>query len=475
MTKRRKHVDNVQKPQVAEGAEIFTGVMSSGYRTFVQPRIDAQLVEQYSQNAILADPVRNLKRQMFRGEAQFTVNDENGEEDPLLSKALQGLGVKLDVFNKAQWVFNDSIFGGCSVFSIGWETVDVKIDGRPVAMESPVEIRHLPWNSFWQSPVGYVNTYNPVMPGIVVDEMQNIHVFQSFDTLQKPPARTAPGMYNVVEIENFTIIKDPSTPDPAGSADCLPLIPVITAYNHANNAENQRMNRVGAPLIFPYVEKITASNKAYVEAFTQKWGKDTGFILTEGMSLLDPHITDTMSAAERMIYLKKLVDSYFNPSTPLAQTEGTSIGGTDAGATELLQTYVNNTLTWIEDGFEAIFQLLLDKNGYEGYTAIVAFPKVVSRNDQQITAELDLLARNGAILKNEMRVRAPNLNLSRIDAPEWDQPPEPATPVMNIHGVGNVGGLPPKVARPEIKRTESGLEDIIDDLAQDVIDLLPKD
>ena len=166
----------------AQGSAVYAGSLTTGFQRFGQPRINTQLIAQYQQDAILADPVKNLKRLMFRGEPEYAVYDANDDEDVGLSKAAQFIGTQLiEVFAKAQWCFHDRVYGGCTVFSFGWDKIDIQVGDKKVEMIAPIECRHLPWNSFWQQPPGYMTVYNPIMPGIVVDRTMKVHVFQAID------------------------------------------------------------------------------------------------------------------------------------------------------------------------------------------------------------------------------------------------------------------------------------------------------
>ena len=473
----------------AQGSEVYAGTLTTGFNRFGMPRINTQIIAQYEQNAVLADPVRNLKRLMFKDEPTYTVYGPDGTEEAVLSQVAENLGTQINLYAKAQWCFHDRVFGGCTVFSCGWEKAPVRIGDKDVEMTIPKEVRHLPWNSFWQQPPGYMTVYNPIMPGIVVDREMKTHVFQAIDQFVDlgSVGGTQSGLYHLVEIwprhpkegtseaadlaswlasptmnkrpeltgpTCFKIVKDPSAQDPAGLPDCLPLIPLVAMYDHANQAENQRMNRVGAPLIFPYVEKLTANNKQYMEAFIAKWGKDTGFLMTDGMTLLDPHITDTAVAADRMSYLKDLISSYFNPGTPLKQaTGGNSLGKSDTPAADMINGYINNTLSWIEDGFEDIFDETWELNGYHGYTTKIEFPRASQKNDTQIATELDTLAKYGQITGNEMRTLMPNLDLPedeqfagavKVQAPKGTLPD-----AMPPQAAGSVGNLQNPVQKTE--------------------------
>ena len=210
------------------------------------------------------------------------------------------------------------------------------------------------------------------------------------------------------------------------------------------------MNRVGAPLIFLKVDKLTTQNAPYIQAFTQKWGKDTGFILPEkDWEIVDPHIHDTNVAMERMAYLRDLINSYFNPGTALRQATGAnSLGKSMSPAADMINAYVNNTLAWIEDGFEDIFNEWLDLNGYKakGYYCTIEFPRLTNKNDEQITADIGMLGKFGAITPNEMRSSVASISLPALDDPKYDEPVQVQIPQGTVPTEAapqyNPGGTP---------------------------------
>jgi len=135
---------------------------------------------------------------------------------------------------KASWI--DIMSHGCSVKSAGY----VFRNGR----YEIDEIRDLPAISFRQPPRDpgmFTSPPNPLMPGIIWDTKEKrVRAYQTVD-----------GSLTMQELRNFAIIRDPSTPFPAGRAYCLPAYHVIGAIDHANKAADQQVHRVGAPPHLP--------------------------------------------------------------------------------------------------------------------------------------------------------------------------------------------------------------------------------
>ena len=90
---------------------------------------------------------------------------------------------------------------------------------------------------------------NPLMPGVVWDvKEKRVRVFQTLDDTLA-----------LHELKNFTIIRDPSTPFPAGRAYCLPAYHVIGAIDHANKAAERLLFRVGHSVLTSDQGRIIAT------------------------------------------------------------------------------------------------------------------------------------------------------------------------------------------------------------------------
>ena len=170
---------------------------------------------------------------------------------------------------------------------------------------------------------------------------------------------------------------------------------------------------------------------------------------------LNPNITESASAIERMNYIKDLINSYFNPATPLGQaTGGSSMGRSDAGASEMMNNYINNILAWIEDAFERLFNEMLEINGYKDYHCEIYFPRASNRADSQITADLTLLSNKGAITLNELRKSTPAIQFPEVtDNPAFNEP----IPVgsQNPFSGGFPGASPVGNVQAPVKKTDA--------------------
>lgn len=435
--KNHKPINNVSQPapakkQEAEGSEVYS---SSGFK-FVSPKIDTKLIEQYSDNALLAEPLKNIKDLVFTSYEDHptpwvTIKDPEGNIDDDLSKQGQQIAKVCDFYNAHITAFMDEEKGGCSVWSPGWGTID------GVTGVCPVELRNLPWNSFRDLPMGFYDTYNDIMPGIVLDQNTGaVRIFQKKDDRSNPVeiVQTAP-------LPSWLIVRDPTTPKPAGKAGCLPVVSLITKYNHADHAMDQKMNRIGAPIAIPLAD-ITKANKDFWEGFTGKWGKDTVFVLPKGTEFADLKLAENSTAEDRLAWLKKRIDGFYNPAT-FVQKDGNTIGGSDSGAASMVNKRTVSTLSQLESGLgEVLLQIWLDINGFIGYTPEVRFPRPETQNDQQVLNEITEANKNGHISRTEARQKYPNLDLPELTPEEeakMDAEYEKRKPQQSLFGANPFG------------------------------------
>ena len=409
----RKQINNVSQPgatikQEAEGSDVFT----SGGLKWAAPRIDTKLIEQYSDNALLAEPLKNLKDVIFTNYEDHptpwvTVKDPDGNIDDDLSKQGQQIAKVCDFYNAHITAFMDEEKGGCSVWSPGWGTID------GVTGICPVELRNLPWNSFRDMPAGFSDTYNDIMPGIVIDpNTKEVRIFQ-----KKDDRSIAAEIVQTKPLPSWLIVRDPASPKPAGKPGCLPVIQLITKYNHADHAMDQKMNRVAAPSATPLAD-ITKANKDFWEGFTKRWGKDTVFVLPKGTEFADMHLSENTTAEDRLTLLKKRIDGFYNPSTFL-QKEGSSISASDTGAMSMINKRTVSTLSQLESGLgEVLLQIWLDINGFIGYSAECRYPRPETQDDAQTLAEIAEANKNGQINRTEARQKYPNLDLPELTPEE---------------------------------------------------------
>jgi hypothetical protein len=418
--KHRKPVNAVNNIQpVQPGAKISqepvgTEVFTSSSFKWVWPRVDTKLIEDYADNALLAEPLKNCVELIFTSHEDHptpwvTVKDPEGNIDDELSKQGQQIAKVCEFYPAHIRAFYDQELGGCSVWSPGWGTID------GVTGICPVELRNLPWNSFRELPTGFMDVYNDIMPGIVIDKSTNeVRIFQKQDDRSTPVE-----ILQTPNLPSWIIVRDPVTPKPSGKPGCLPVLTLITNYNYADKAWNQKMNRIASPILMLQIQTaLTAKIEEYAKNVVQKWGKDTGFLLTKDMLPVDPHLVESQTAEERLAWLQKRINSYYNPASFL-QREGNSIGGADTGAERLINNRTVSVLSRLENGLgETLLNIWLNVNGFVGYSAEVRYPRPDTKNDTQTLAEITEANRNGQISRIEARELYPNLDLPELTPEE---------------------------------------------------------
>lgn len=429
--KTRKPVQNVAgKPsQKAEGTETISG----GSNRWVAPVITTAKIREIEENSLLKEPLNNLINLIFRGFAQVTVYTPDGETDDDLSNEAARRYRDLDLYTAHQQAFYDHCLGGCGVFSYGFGD-----DGKE-------QFLHMPWWSFSDAPAGFTDVYNEIMPGIVVDpSTRKTRVFQ----------KQSESMATPVEIVNHCIIRDPASPAPAGRPVCLPIVPIIWNYNYAIKVIQQKLNRIGSPVVIPLAD-ITKLNKTFWEEFAKKWGKDTAFVLPKGTEFAEMKITESRVAEEYVSWLKKQAIDFWNPATFVTK-EGNAIGASDSGAMELIYNYIDRTLSMLENQIcRATLERWLEADGYlaQGYRVEIRHPRPSVSKDEQIRAEVDILAKYGWITANEARQSLPNTDLGEL-SPE-DEAALQSAQMARQQASNPFGSFPVGNVRTPAERTDA--------------------
>ena len=328
--------------QDAEGEE--TTIITAGGSTLPQA-ITPQRAHKYLKNIHLSTQIENLRVQVFPERPAVWVEDENGEHDEELTKWIKSAFERCRIYPAMMITWYECLTYGASVKSIGY-----KRNGGRLELD---EVRNLPAFSFSQYP-SRGDVQNELMQGIVIVG----------DAVEVWQTQTAGGAMQQTRITNATIITDPTAPQPAGEAYAAPVYPVIAAIDFANKAIDQQVNRVGAPSIFPMLENTTPNLEKWAKKFVKEWGKNTSFVIPQGVSFPDVKIRESQTAAARVEMLIKWIESYFNPTTVLKKGDN-QIGASDKGAAQIWANYIGGQQAWIEEAFEDIFKPLMDANGYE--------------------------------------------------------------------------------------------------------------
>jgi len=446
-----------KKIEPAVGEEIISACAVD--RSYTAPRITPELAYRYAkQNIHLRGNLDNMQPQIFPEPVAVSVLDDKGEPDDKLTMWMQEQTTAAGLDASMQISWSECMWAGCSVKSVG-----LKRTGTLIELD---EIRDLPAVSFREPPSSHFDDIsNPLMPGIIYDPK----------TKETRAWQTSGNDFTQTEIKNFTIIRDPVTPKPSGESYCLPVYPVISMIDHANQAANQQVSRTGAPLIFPtFTAKMTTDLAKWGKDFMRRWGKNTGFTIPEGVDFLDPKIHETSTAEDRLKLLIDWINFYFNPTTVLSSGTGTTIGASDSGAMAIWNNYVGGIQHWLEQGYEEILQPVLDLNGYTGYRIKIRLPRPTVDRTEVIRQQTLVAIKGKAILPGEIRTVLPDLDLPEttpeIEAKLKEQYPEKSTAV----GFGNVADVKNYSTQEEkiIGKTDKKLSDADAEFLKEIYEIL---
>lgn len=349
---------------------------------------DGRDVVKMSNNIYLAQQLCNLESQLFPMEPEITVLDADNNKVDDLTVRYKKMFLDAGIEKSVHVTFYEYMLYGCSV-----KTFELYENKGNFYLS---EIRDLPANTFYNSPECVTNydTPNPLMRGLVVDEETGALIAEQCDGNTR------------IRIKNFSIMKEPSAPEPFGEAYCLPLYPIIAQIDQADKALSAQIHRVGTPLIFPKMTDESAEDvkslNSWASKFLIKWGQNSGFLIPRGIELVSPNIYESSGAYERLESLKEAIAGFFNPTIVLRHAE-TGIGGSDAGAQRIYYNFIKYTQRWICKCYEQIGDNLLEANGYKGYTLHIKFPSAEPQNVEQVIAALNLLMQANAVTPEEIR------------------------------------------------------------------------
>lgn len=387
-----------KKPGKAVG--IYTSTLGGADR--LPDTINANKVIGYSRNIHLSSRYLTLKMQVFPGAPQIWVEDIDGVMDEKLTTEFKQFYENANLYESMQQSFFECVFFGCSVKSLGYESIDGKY--------CLTEIRDLPAQSFNSSVSGGIGDnqiINPLMPGITVNKEGEITAYQT----------DANGLQT--KLENFEIIREPTSPYPSGSAYILPCYPIVAVMSKAIKAIDQQVHRIGAPIVFPQMtDQVVLDDEAisrWSRDFLKRWGKDIGFMIPQGINFPDMKIHENDVAQKWLEHLESVLNVFFNPTLILQQGNGTTIGASDSGALEIWNNYIGGTQSWLERAYENMLQPLLETNGYEGQYVRIRLKRPEINRSESRREQVALAFQAHAITTEEIRD-----NLKDLELKEWN-------------------------------------------------------
>jgi hypothetical protein len=371
-----------------------TPPISSGGNPYVKPLITPKLIDELSHNPYISSALRKLLNLIFSDYYKIWVEDPNGETDEELTQEMENLaesqGVRLWVTMQQAWM--DRRRWGCMILNDVWGS-----DGGRRTIQ---QFRRLPPETFTEPPIGgglKYRMYNPILRGITIDDKENLHLYQ-----QGPNGKP-------VEVTNARIIKDPTDPRLGGTSDLEDLVGMLAMANYTWKSQMQLVNRAGVPIKLPRVLKDKGprgiDNIKKAEDIAKNDGKDTSFILNDGIELEIPNVPVNNVIISTIDKIESFINNYFSPKSMLERSGGGSLGEGAGAKEDLTLQYLRREHRWIEDDFEEIFQEQLDSNLYKGYTVHIMIDKPERDNT---TVEIQQVAegwRDKIINYNEARLK----------------------------------------------------------------------
>lgn len=399
-----------------EEGDIYVGL---GGLYYSKPQIDATKISDCLKNNYVSEQFVRLRGMVFIDKYKIEVKDAAGNEDVKLEQRLvqmcESKGVRL--WSKMQMAYADIFGWGCAFFNPVWQ----QLDNERVL----TKLRRLPPESF-KDP-GYAadgevavqsGTFSEILQGITLDAKGEIVFFQTGSTGR--PMR----------LKNVILLKDPVDTELAGTSDLIPIVPIISMLDFCWQAQMQKVNRVGAPIIFikitNAIKNAVRDDYAFAKKIIQNWGKGTGYQVRDNMEIVTLNLTDNQSALQTIEHLKGRIKEYFSPSTWIKK-EGQTIGGNAAAEVALVNEWIKGIHGWMEDQFETLLQEYLDSNAYEGYTVSIQIPEPTPDRSETERQQAETGYRTQSLTTNEIRKRlgAPELSEEELSKLKEDYKTRP--------------------------------------------------
>ena len=409
------------------------------------PKYTTQIIRKYQDNVYAAGVYHRQRNILFREKYKLVITDPTGETDTDECTAIMNDMVKMldavmvqphtyGLQAAIQMSWADTFWFGLSLFNPVWDW-----EGNEYTL---LKLRHLPAESFGTQPYGRPFLYSDIMQGIVISPYDGS--VEYFQTLYMPQNNAPPGpvvstQFLQTKLTNIVTIKDPSFPDLAGRPVMLPVFPLIAMLDFTWQAQVQRVNRIGAPVLFLKIINPQGNDIEYGQLLLQNWGKNSAFQLRANFELVKPELSDSGSALETIEALDKLIVQYFNPSAQMQRGRSqTPMSGSSGSEKEMIDDYVRNVHQWLEEQWSHILQEYLDVNDYAGYTVMLDIPDPsIDRSEIELKQSI-AGAQDGTMTTNEIRkLRGQDeLDEAGIEALRMDVEARKPAP-MPFAGAGN--------------------------------------
>lgn len=406
---------------------------------FSAPEITAEILYNTLQNGYIAEQLDKVTSKIFSGMYELSVINPDGEVDEEITNELLAdlKNPKVALWSRMKQAWEDIWCWGCSPQFPIWTK-----EGNRVVLG---ELRRLPPESFANPPYMTNNVYSDLLQGILLNDSGELELYQTQDVAELLPQKLKPGVQ---------LFKDPSSTKLAGQSKAVYLVPLIKMINFCWEAQMQKVNRVGAPIMFI---KISApyddGDVAYAQVCIQNWGKGKAYTLRPNMEAVGLNVTDSESALETIEKLEKRLEAPFKAGSSV-QAEGSSIGDSGNSQKESEDDWILGQRTMIEEIFENFLQLYLDYNGYEDYSVEIKIAYETTQPGQLEISQATAGYNTRCMTINERRQK---LGLPELAPDKLDELLDEIAKTKKA-----LGGTSPLEPEPEpaVPGFEGGLQDI---------------
>ncbi len=384
------------KPISGEEGVVYVSTFGTFYGT--GNAITAEKLKKLRNNIYGRGMTNKLKNHVFERitEAYIEVLDsENNPAEEIQTKINKAFD-KVDIRSMLMKAWDETTWYGKGIFNPVWIR-----EGNEVV---PKKLRHLPTWTFSKLPESY-KEYCDILKGIVVNEKTKEIEYWQYD----PATNGVPKKLNSVYI---LAVGDPSSLELGGEPLIRPLIPILEMLSYTWDTEMQRLNRVGAPIMFIKITKPQGacdknggiSDITYAERILQNWGKNSAYPLRENMELVWPDFKESSSTTDVIYTLTNLIVDYCQP-TGFVSKEGRLINGRpDDG--DSYWAYTRGQQRWLELAVQPLIDAYMEMNGYsKDYTAHFKFPSVGRTKAEIMIRQAELGARTRTLTPQEVRQR----------------------------------------------------------------------
>lgn len=331
--------------------------------------VDGLRIAKIRNNIYWADTVNKLEQLIFQVKPAIKVlNPEEKKDDRTtkLEKSYRKMLKAPDVqfWGKIPMSWKDTAEWGGSVFNPVW-----KNEGNEYVLK---KLRHLQSESFIIQPYARPVIYSNILKGIVPGPDDTLEFYQTINAIDAAVLSPSSIQNLQTKLENIFFVKQPTSEGVSGTPLLLPMVPVISMLDFSWQAQIQKVNRIGAPLLFLEISNAQGDDIAYGNKFLANWGKNTSYPIRSNFKLIIPDLKDNSSALDTIDALAKLTMRFQTPASMISK-DGSLIGGSSKPELEMVYNYIKRQHEWLTDAWEPLLQVKLDADGYEGYTVSIDF------------------------------------------------------------------------------------------------------